>query len=296
MFDNIIGNEKVKIELENILALNKISHSYLFIGIDGIGKKLFAREFAKAILCNEENKYCDKCKSCLEFNTNNNPDYGEIIPEGNSIKIDQIREMQRKILESPIISNKKVYIIDNAHLMTKEAQNALLKTLEEPPDYLAIILISANESNLLSTIISRCLALKFSNIQNYQIEQYLKEKYKLNIIPESIIEASNGSIGSAEKLINTENTYILIENFINNIKNFDLIDCLKKADFIYKMQDEKNEILDYINIILYKKAKEDLQYLNCINIVEDTKKRLKSNCNFNMTIDNMIITIWEEIH
>ena len=296
MFEHIIGNEKVKKELENILASNKISHSYLFIGIDGIGKKLFAREFAKAILCNEQNKYCDKCKSCLEFNTNNNPDYGEIIPEGNSIKIDQIREMQRKISESPIISNKKVYIIDNAHLMTKEAQNALLKTLEEPPDYLAIILISANESNLLSTIISRCLSLKFSNIQKNQIEKYLKEKFNFNVIQESIIEASNGSIGNAEKLINNEDTYNLIERFICNIKNLDLIDCLKKADFIYKMQEEKNGILDYIIIILYKKAKEDLKYLNCINIVEDTKRRLKSNCNYNMTIDNMIIAIWEEIY
>lgn len=296
MFEHIIGNEKVKKELENILASNKISHSYLFIGIDGIGKKLFAREFAKAILCNEQNKYCDKCKSCLEFNTNNNPDYGEIIPEGNSIKIDQIREMQRKISESPIISNKKVYIIDNAHLMTKEAQNALLKTLEEPPDYLIIILIGANESNLLSTILSRCLSIKFSNIQNYQIEKYLKEKFNLNVIKESIIEAANGSIGNAEKLINNEDTYNLIENFINNINKFDLIDCIKQADFIYKMQDEKNEMLDYINIILYKKSKEDIRFLKCINIVEDTKRRLKSNCNYNMTIDNMIITIWEETH
>lgn len=296
MFENIIGNENIKKELTNSLKLNKVSHSYLFLGTDGIGKKLFAREFAKAILCNEKEEYCDQCKSCIEFNSKNNPDYGEIILDGNNIKIDQIREMQLKISESPIISNKKVYIIDDAHLMTKEAQNAILKTLEEPPNFATIILLGANESNFLSTIKSRCLSLKFSDIPNNEIEKYLKEKYSIDSISQSIIEAADGSIGKAEKLKEKEKLYLTIDNIVNNIEKLDLIDTLKNADILYKSQDEKNEILEYINIKLYKKAKEELRYLNCINIVEDAKIRLKSNCNYNMTIDNMIISIWEEIH
>ena len=296
MFEHIIGNDNIKKELINSLMLNKVSHSYLFLGTDGIGKKLMARDFAKAILCSEKAEYCDKCKSCIEFNSNNNPDYGEILLDGNNIKINQIREMQLKISESPIISNKKVYLIDDAHLMTKEAQNALLKTLEEPPNFATIILLGSNESDFLSTIKSRCLIIKFSNISNNQIEEYLKEKYSLNSIPQSIIEAADGSIGKAEKVKEKEKLYLAIDNIVNKIEKLDLIDTLKNTDIIYKSQDDKNEILEYLNIRFYKKAKDDVRYLNCINIVEDTKIQLKSNCNYNMAIDNMIFSIWEEIH
>ena len=296
MFEKIIGNQNAKKELEKVLAINKISHSYLFLGTDGIGKRLFAKEFAKAILCNKQDEYCNKCKSCIEFDSGNNPDYGEIIPDGNSIKIDQIREMQRKVLESPIISDRKVYVINDADLMTKEAQNAILKTLEEPPKYVTIILIGSNESNFLSTIVSRCLSIRFSNISKNEIEQYLKEQYGLESISENIIEASNGSIGKYESLKENESLYAEIDNLICNINNLSLIDSFKNANIIYKSQDEKDNILDYLNIILFKKAKENKKFLKCINIVEETKKRLKANCNYNMTIDNMIISIWEEIH
>ncbi len=122
MFQRIIGNDKIKNELINSIKLNKYSHSYLFLGKSGIGKKLIAREFAKMILCLNEEKYCSKCKSCIEFDSNNNPDFQEVVPDGNSIKIEQIREIQKKVAEKPIISNKKVFIIDDADLMTREAR------------------------------------------------------------------------------------------------------------------------------------------------------------------------------
>ena len=169
MFEKIIGNDKIKNELINSINLNKFSHSYLFLGTSGIGKKLVAREFAKMILCEGTPKYCNKCKSCIEFDSLNNPDFKEIVPDGTAIKIDQIREMQAKIYESPIISSKKVYIIDDADLMTKEAQNCLLKTLEEPPEFVTLILIGSNETSFLSTIKSRCIILKFDNISNDKI-------------------------------------------------------------------------------------------------------------------------------
>ena len=173
MFDKILGNDKIKFELINSIKSGKYSHSYLFLGISGIGKKMIAREFAKMILCDGEEKYCNKCKSCLEFDSNNNPDFTEIVPDGNNVKIEQIREMQRKIVEQPIISTKKVYIIDDADTMTTEAQNCLLKTLEEPPEYMTIILICTNEGNLLSTIKSRCTRMKFDPIRNEELKKYL---------------------------------------------------------------------------------------------------------------------------
>ena len=120
MFDDIIGNEKIKQQLKQAVDFKKTSHSYLFLGISGIGKKMIAKEFAKMILCMDEQKYCNHCKSCLEFDSGNNPDFQEIEPDGASIKIEQIRAIQKKILEAPIISNRKVYIIDEADLMTVE--------------------------------------------------------------------------------------------------------------------------------------------------------------------------------
>ena len=296
MFEKILGNDKIKNELVNSVKQNKYSHSYLFLGTSGIGKRLIAREFAKMVLCEAEEKYCGKCKSCLEFDSNNNPDFWEIEPDGNNVKIEQIREMQRKIAEQPIISEKKVYIINEADTMTREAQNCLLKTLEEPPEFANIILIGANEANFLSTIKSRCTIIKFNNIPDEEIKKYLVQKYELENVPKSIILASSGSIGKAEIIKDKQELYSAVDEAINNIEKMDLIDTLKKADIIYKSQEDKNEILEYINIVLFKKAKQNTKYLNCINIVEDAKKRLKTNSNYNMTIDNMIMTIWEEIH
>lgn len=296
MFDKILGNDKIKTELINSIKSGKNSHSYLFLGISGIGKKMIAKEFAKMILCEGEEKYCSKCKSCLEFDSDNNPDFLEIKPDGNNVKIEQIREMQRKIVEQPIISSKKVYIIDDADTMTREAQNCLLKTLEEPPEFATIILIGSNESSFLSTIKSRCTIIKFNSIPDEQVKKYIKEKYEIQDISESIISASSGSIGKAEVLKDKQELYNSVDKVINGLEKMDLIDTLKNAEIIYKSQEDKQDILEYINIILFKKAKQNAKYLNCINIVEDAKKRLKSNSNYNMTIDNMIMTIWEEIH
>lgn len=281
MFEGIYGNDKIKQELSQAIELNRISHSYLFIGTEGIGKKLISYEFAKMILGSE---------------LQNNPDFTLIEPDGNNIKIEQIRELQKKILEAPIKSNNKVYILNNADTMTKEAQNCLLKTLEEPPEFVVIILIGSVESNFLSTIKSRCNILKFQDISKEQIKAYLKEKYNMNNITENMIETFQGSIGRAEKLKDKEELYNSIYDIINEIKNKDIIEIMKKADIIYKSSDDRFEILEYMNIICFNKSKEDIRYINCIKIIEETKKRLKANSNYNMCIDNMLFKIWEEMH
>ena len=273
MFDKIIGNEKIKQELEQTITLNKMSHSYMFLGTSGIGKKMIAKEFAKMILCQGEQKYCNHCKSCIEFDSNNNPDFQLIGPDGASLKIEQIRQMQKKIIEAPIISNKKVYIIDDADLMTTEAQNCLLKTLK-----------------------SRCTIIKFQDIENESIKQYLAQNYGVSDVSENMLDIFAGSIGKAESLKDKQELYNNIIEIIEKIRTLDLIDILKKADIIYKSQDEKNDILEGINVILFKKSRQDIRYLNCIQIVEDTKKRLNTNANYNMCIDNMLFKIWEEMH
>ncbi|MBO5005167.1 MAG: AAA family ATPase [Clostridia bacterium] len=191
-FDNVIGNDKNKIFLNKIVSSNNTVHSYMFEGIEGIGKSIFARDFAKMLLCIGKNKTeCGTCKSCIEFENNNNPDCIQIKPDGKVIKIEQIRQMQEKILEKPIVSDKKVYIIDDADLMTKEAQNCLLKTLEEPPRFVIIILVLSNESKILNTIKSRCMKIIFEKLKNEELNKYAIENFDKSQIKQSMIENSN---------------------------------------------------------------------------------------------------------
>ena len=295
MFQDILGNDKIKKSLEEGIKNNKISHSYLFLGQSGIGKKMIAKELAKGILClNEDKKYCNNCKSCLEFAGGNNLDFSVIEPEGNTLKIDQIRNMQIGVQEKPIISSKKVYIIDNADLMTKEAQNALLKTLEEPPEFVTIILIGENENAFLPTIKSRCMILHFNQIPDLDIKNYLEKNYDIQV-SDNMLEVFQGSIGKAIELKDKQEIYKNIEEAIDNIEKEDLIDLIKKLDILYTSKDEILDILDYINIIFLRKAKENVKYTRCIKIVENTKRRITQNANYDMSIDNMLFNIWEEV-
>lgn len=281
MFENIIGNEPIKKMLEQAILNDKISHSYMFLGISGIGKKLIAREFAIKILKVED--------------TENIPDLLYIEPDGNSIKIEQIREMQKRVQEKPIGASRKVYIIDDADKMTKEAQNCLLKTLEEPPEFATIILIGTNDNAFLATIKSRCMILHFNKIDDEQLKEYLQKKYNIENITQNMLEMYQGSIGKAIDLKDKENIYQELENVIKKINTKDLIEITKAAEILYKEKDEIYEMLDYINILLLKKTKEDYIYTNCIQIVENTKKRLKQNANYDMSIDNMLFNICEQI-
>ena len=294
MFENILGNDKIKELLETSIKNNKVSHSYLFVGMSGIGKKMIAKEFAKAILCLSENKYCNNCKSCIEFDSNNNPDFFCLEPDGNSIKIDMIRELQKNIQEKPIISSRKVYIINDADKMTKDAQNCLLKTLEEPPEFASIILVGENENEILATIKSRCMILHFNPIDDEKMKNYLSKNYNMQVSSNQL-DLFQGSIGKAISLKDKQDTYLKIEELIENMENKNIINIVKQAEILYKSKDEISEMLDYINIILLKKAKKDERYTNCIQIVENTKRRLNQNANYDMSIDNMLFNMWEEI-
>ncbi len=296
-FDEIIGNEKTKEELKRSLEEDKVSHSYMFIGIEGIGKQLIAKAFAQMILCtNETEKGCDKCKSCIEFQSQNHPDFLYIEPDGNSIKIEQIRYLQRKIQEKPIISNKKVYIINDADKMTQEAQNCLLKTLEEPPEYSTIILIGSNENAFLNTIKSRCMKLTFQPIASEEIKQYMEKTYGMNNINENMLEAFQGSIGKAIALKDKREEYENIEKMIEKLDKTDMTELIELGSALYQSKEEINDILEYMNIVLLKMTKENVKYANCIDIVENTKKRLHQNANYDMCIDNMIFNMWEEVN
>lgn len=298
-FNNIIGNKNVKDFLIKSINNNTVLHSYMFIGIDGIGKKMIAQQFAKMILCEEFNGVeCNVCKSCVEFESGNNPDYMYIEPDGKVIRIEQIREMQSKVVEKPVNLKKKVYIIDNADYMTKEAQNCLLKTLEEPPEYIVIILIVSNENKILPTIKSRCVKLSFEKIKDEEIKRVLIENSKNQDINDNILKLCDGSIGKCLSIEDKIEDYNQIDRMFSLIKN-SLTSFINSAELLYKNKENISNYLDYINVILYNFAKEEqnsIRYINSIKIVENTKSRLLSNSNYDMCIDYLLFNIWEEIN
>ncbi len=299
-FKNLVGNENNKYILKETITKGNILHSYMFFGTEGIGKKLFALEFAKMILCeNQKNSPCEKCKSCIEFDSNNNPDFFFIEPDGNSIKIDQIRNMQKGILEKPIISSKKVYIINNAETMTKEAQNCLLKTLEEPQEYVVIILIVSDENSMLPTIKSRCTKIFFEKISDENLKTYIKEKIGDVHFEESMIKLSEGSIGKCIEISKKQEILKKIEDFINNIENMDEVQIINASSYFNENKEDINLILDYIYILIFNKTKEfsnKIKYIFAMEKVQNAKEKLSKSNNFDMTIDNMLIEIWREIN
>lgn len=300
-FEKIIGNDENKKLLKNAVRNSNILHSYLFFGTKGIGKNFFAKEFSKMVLCNSKNeKPCNKCKSCIEFDSNNNPDFFVIEPDGSSIKIEQIRQMQKSILEKPIESHKKVYIINDAETMTKEAQNCMLKTLEEPQDFIVIILIASNENNILPTVKSRCTKVFFRNLDDADIIKYINEENSEIDINKDILKLCNGSIIKAEFVIQKIDILDKIKNFVMNIDKQNELVFLQNNELFYNNKDDIILLLEYVNILLFEKIKSKLGningFINSMKIVESTKLKLINSNNYDMTIDNMLLKIWEEIN
>lgn len=299
-FEDIVGNNKIKRELQEMVKNNSISHSYLFSGEEGIGKKLFAKEFARMLLCLKNNKACGECSSCVKFDSENNPDFSIIEPEGNSIKIAQIRELQENVYIKPIVSSKKVFIINDSDKMTEEAQNSLLKTLEEPPEYIIIILVASNENKLLNTIKSRCLKIGFNNIDKKEVIQYIIKEQILTNPSDELLSMCNGSIGKLIKIKENLEEYNEIEK---NTKDFiecnfcTIVDLLKKFDILYKSKEIIIDLMDYMIVIMYEyvlKNKQAGHLLLLISDIENTKRKLISNTNYDMCIDELLLKMCEK--
>lgn len=292
-FEDIIGNTEVKEYLTKSIKQKNILHSYLFLGTEAIGKLLIAKEFARKILCLEDGKDECNCKSCICFNGYNHPDFYVINEDGEKIKVDTIKNLAEKVIEKPIISSKKVYIINDCEKMNKEAQNALLKTLEEPPEFIVIILISSNENVILNTIKSRCMTVKFKNIDNSLLKNYAINVLGYENVSENILKLFYGSIGKAIKLKEYKEKYQDIDLLISNLDKKDIIDIMLEGKILY---DKENiyDILDYIIVCLYSKMNE--KYINCIKYVNQCADRIRYNSNFDMSIDKLLFQIWEELN
>ena len=308
-FENIKGQQFAKKYLSNSLKSNMISHAYMFEGPSGVGKNTLARELSR-ILLEMENLF-------------NSPDYIEIKPDGNSIKIAQIRKMQTDILVKPYKSYK-IYVFDEAQKMTVEAQNALLKTLEEPPKYAIIILITNNKESLLDTIKSRCEIIKFTPIPIKDIADYLVKTGVDEKRASLLANFSRGSMQKAIELSESEAFYIMreeIQKYIDTFLNGNLIDIMEVQNGIEKYKDQIINVLDLMinyfrDIIMVKENIDNSMIINLdklvfiknmskkitysqlskiIDIIEETKNKLRSNCNFNISIQVMTLNIYEVI-
>ncbi|MFC1823121.1 DNA polymerase III subunit delta' [Thermodesulfobacteriota bacterium] len=202
-FKEIIGQEKAIGFLKGVMARQRVPHAYLFTGIAGIGKSTTAVAFAQAINClgPAEGEGCGKCQICRQVAHGNFPDLAFVAPDGQHIKIEQIRDLNRALSFRPLSGGYRVSIIQKAETMTKEAANSFLKTLEEPPDGNILILNVTEPRALLPTIVSRCQKVLFSPIHFNTIEHWLVDKFGIKQEQAKVLaKVSEGSLGRAIRM------------------------------------------------------------------------------------------------
>ena len=262
MFDSVIGHYSPKEMLLNDIEKNKVSHAYAFVGPKGIGKKLLSDEFAKQLLKTE--------------NLNIAVDYKYIkkLDGKKNILIEQIRkELVDDVYISPAASRYKVYVIDDADDLNSESQNALLKTLEEPPSYVCIILITENIQNFLPTVVSRVKQIKFDKLSNEEITNYCIKNDIENSFTENMLKYIDGSIGKLFNLKdeNEMNIFYEAEKIVKCIKAKKELEIIKMLD---KVSLKSTNILDYLQYLLYINQ----LYLPMFEI-ENARKKLRYNSN-----------------
>lgn len=287
--DSIIGNNKQKEEIKNIIKKQTIGHAYMFVGIDGIGKSMIAKEFAKAILCeNPSETYCDQCESCKVFN--NSPDYVYVTDTDDVIKVGEIRALSENIMLKPIKSARRVFIINNADKMNESAQNALLKILEEPPEYATIILVVSNKEKIVKTIQSRCNEIYFSPLTLDEMKTYCKMKNE----GEELLLYARGSIGKLEKLKNSNyvKNVLELENALNLQDLIEMNRALTKVKENKEVKENIQEILQLLMIKLNSELEQDYsKKIAQIEVLEECCEKLKRNANFDITLDYMMIQL-----
>ena len=175
---------------------------------------------------------------------------------------------------------------------------ALLKTLEEPPSYAVIILLTSNESKLLATIKSRLMKVYFLPIEQDKILAYLKQNHLDENITQNMLKQCEGSIGKAIKVVEEKDKYELIENIISMLNSNDITTIWRKADVLYEAKEGIISLLEYMSIVLYERLREknQIKYANGIESIEKAKQRILANANYDMTIDNLLLELWEEFN
>lgn len=327
-FKDIVGHQQIITHLETAMKMNKVSHAYIFSGEKGSGKKLLADVFAEALQCETEGvDPCKNCRSCKQAESGNHPDIIHVTHEKpNSIGVEDIREqLVNDVQIKPYNGRYKVYIVPGADKMTVQAQNALLKTIEEPPAYAVIILLARNASALLPTILSRCVMLSMKPVPDAQVKKYLMEHVQIPDYEADVCTAfAQGNIGKAVQLATSESFNEVKNTALHLLKNISRMEIQEVIATVKSVSDFKMDIQDFLDFlsvwyrdILYFKATRDINGLifkdqvnviteqiskssyegieNIIRGLQKAKVRLNANVNFELTMELLFLLIKENL-
>ena len=323
-FQDIIGQEQICEHLQTALKLQKVSHAYIINGERNSGKKFIARIFAMALQCTGEGeKPCQVCRSCRQALSENHPDIIRITHEKpNSIGVEDIRtQVNNDMGIKPYQGPYKVYLIEEAEKMTVQAQNALLKTIEEPPSYAVIILITTNQEAFLPTILSRCVQMKLKPLKDFTIKSYLTQNLHIAEKDADICAAfARGNLGKAIHLASSDEFRELFQKVMVLVKNVGTMDISMLLDCIREMKEQNfdiGEVLDlmqlwYRDVLMFKVTKDmnllifkdeykminetgekvDYAGLEAILAAIDTARtRLNANVNMELAMELLLLTM-----
>ena len=323
-FSEIVGHEQIKEHMQAAIRDKKPFHAYLFQGEEGVGKEALARTFAAGLQCQSESadKPCKECVSCRQMESGNQPDVIWVTREKASLGVDEIREQLCNTMDiKPFSSPYKIYLVPEAEKMTEAAQNALLKTIEEPPEYGIVILMTSNISALLPTIQSRCLTMEFRPLSTAVVESYVKEHCQ---VPDYQARASaafaQGNLGKAMRYAKSEDFIERKDHIISLLRHVEQMDLSEMLAVIKDLGTRKDEVRDYIDLmvlwyrdmLLFKATKDINQLLfqdeasyisreashrsyekieEILQAFEKAKVRLRANVNFDITMELMLLTL-----
>ena len=263
-FKDIIGHERIKEHLMKAIESNHVSHAYILTGEAGMGRKSLENAFAMTLLCEKGfSEPCMQCHACKQVMSGNHPDIVYVSHEKpGSIGVDDIRDqIHDTIMIRPYSSYYKIYIVDEAEKMTVQAQNALLKTIEEPPSYAVIMLLTTNQEAFLPTILSRCVQLKLKPLQDTVVKSYLMGSLGIGESKADVYAAfARGNLGRAIHLASSEEFQLLYTELLHMLKHLKEMDITELLFYIKKMKDENLDIYDcldfmqlwYRDVLMYK--------------------------------------------
>ena len=325
-FSEIVGHEQIIEHLQNAIEADKVSHAYILNGPDKAGKMMIAKAFAQTLQCEKGGiEPCMECHSCKQAMSGNQPDIIYVRHEKpNTISVDDIRtQINNDIVVKPYSSKRKIYIVDEAEKMNQQAQNALLKTIEEPPAYAVLLLLTTNADTFLPTILSRCVRLNLKAVRDEKIKDFLMKKHQLPDYQADVCVAfAQGNVGKAIQLASSDSFNELKTAALQLLKRLDDIELYEMTEAVKQISEYKLEINDYFDLmmiwyrdILYFKATNDVNRLvfkdevydikkqaakssyqgieTIIEALEKAKLRLNANVNFDLVIELLLLTIKE---